>query len=94
MCSDFDHALEDVLCGMEEAGEEGDGEAAESSSNVPAGGHFSFAGFGNAFTMARGGISKNGCEGTSRLSGRWTVRIGSSLPLGKWPPSGKQWCGR
>ena len=38
---------------MEKAGEEGDGEAAESSSNVPAGGHFSFAGFGNAFTMAR-----------------------------------------
>jgi hypothetical protein len=29
MCSDFGHALEDVLCAMEEAGEEGDGEAAE-----------------------------------------------------------------
>ena len=29
MCSDGGHALEDVLCAMEEAGEEGDGEAAE-----------------------------------------------------------------
>ena len=38
---------------MEKAGEEGDGEAAELSSNVPAGGHFSFVGFGNAFTMAQ-----------------------------------------
>ena len=53
MCSNFGLALEDVLCAMEKAGEEGDGEAAESSLNVPAGGHFSFAGFGNAFTMAR-----------------------------------------
>ena len=31
MCSDFGHALEDVLCAMEKAGEEGDGEVAESS---------------------------------------------------------------
>ena len=53
MCSDFGHALEDVLCAMEEASEVGDGEAAELSSNVPASRHLSFAGFGNAFTMAR-----------------------------------------
>ena len=45
------HALEDLLCAMEQSGEKGDGEAAESSSNVPAGWHLSFAGFGNAFTM-------------------------------------------
>ena len=53
MCSDFGHTLEDVLCAMEKAGEEGDGEAAESSSNVPVGLYFSFAVFGNAFTMAQ-----------------------------------------
>ena len=38
---------------MEEGGEQRHGEAAELSSNVPAGGYFSFAGFGNAFTMAQ-----------------------------------------
>ena len=29
MCSDFCHALEDVLCAMEKAGEEGDSQVAE-----------------------------------------------------------------
>ena len=53
MCNNFGHALEDVICAMEEAGEAGDGEATESSSNESEGRNFSFAGFGNAFTMAQ-----------------------------------------
>ena len=53
MCNDFGHALEDVICAMEEAGEVGEGEGAESTSNASEGRNFSFEGFGNAFTMAR-----------------------------------------
>ena len=46
-------ALFSPYCAMGNAGEEGDGEEAELSLNVPAGRHFSVVGFGNAFTMAR-----------------------------------------
>ena len=51
MSNDFGHALEDVICAMEEAGEVREGEAAESTLNVSEGWNFSFTGFGNAFTM-------------------------------------------
>ena len=53
MSNDFGHALEDVICAMEEAGEVREGEAAESTLNVSEGWNFSFAAFGNAFTMAQ-----------------------------------------
>ena len=37
MCSDFGHALEDVICAMEEAGEVREGQAAESTQNASEG---------------------------------------------------------